>query len=35
MKLFGRFDVTNHAMGGVVVLRSRKQWWGERLMAPC
>jgi hypothetical protein len=34
MKLSGRFDITNRAMGGVVVLRSRKQWCGERLTAP-
>jgi hypothetical protein len=33
MKLSGRFDITNRAMGGVAALRSRKQWCGERLMA--
>ena len=33
MKPSGRFDITNHATGGVAVLRSRKQWCGERLMA--
>ena len=32
MKLSGRFDITNHAMGGAV-LRNRKQWWSEHLMA--
>ena len=33
MKLSGRFDITNRAMGGVAALRNRKQWWSERLMA--
>jgi hypothetical protein len=29
MKLSGRFDITNRAMGGVAALRNRKQWWSE------
>ena len=33
MKLSGRFNITNRAMGGVAELRNRKQWWSERLMA--
>ena len=33
MKLSGRFDITDRAMGGVAALRNRKQWWSERLMA--
>jgi hypothetical protein len=35
MKLSVRFNITNRAMGGVAALRNRKQWWSERLMAPC
>ena len=33
MKLSGRFDITNRAMGGVAALGNRKQRWSERLMA--
>ena len=33
MKLSGRFDISNRAMGGgVAALPNRKQWWSERLM---
>ena len=28
-------DIANRAVGGVAALRNRKQWWSERLMAPC